>query len=92
MHTITKEQLRNLFEAIARVDTVTVVFLFLCAYILPSANLFNKKVNYPKFNAFVKFLTRAEAELAKEYFQDFHWKGTVLKVFYCWDFHLAAKN
>ncbi|KAJ3146581.1 hypothetical protein HDU86_008461 [Geranomyces michiganensis] len=58
--TITKEEVRDLFETIARVDTVT--------------------VNYPKFNAFVKLLTRAEADLIKERFHKYQWNGTMLKM------------
>ncbi|KAI8909327.1 hypothetical protein DFJ77DRAFT_118225 [Powellomyces hirtus] len=57
---ITKEQVRDLFETIARVDTVT--------------------VNYPKFNAFVKLLTRAEADLIKERFHKYMFNGTMLKM------------
>ncbi|KAI9099494.1 hypothetical protein DFS34DRAFT_73644 [Phlyctochytrium arcticum] len=57
---ITKEQVRDLFETIVRVDTVT--------------------VNYPKFNAFVKLLTRAEAELVKERFHKYQYNGTMLKM------------
>ncbi|KND02580.1 uncharacterized protein SPPG_03038 [Spizellomyces punctatus DAOM BR117] len=57
---ITKENVRDLFETIARVDTVT--------------------VNYPKFNAFVKLLTRAEADLVKDRFHKYQYNGTMLKM------------
>ncbi|KAJ3056585.1 hypothetical protein HK097_005748, partial [Rhizophlyctis rosea] len=57
---ISKEDVRDLFEAIARVDSVT--------------------VNYPKFNAFVKMLTRAEAELIRDRFNKFMLNGSMLKM------------
>ncbi|KAI8998351.1 hypothetical protein BC832DRAFT_230696 [Gaertneriomyces semiglobifer] len=57
---ITKEQIRDLFETIGRIDTVT--------------------VNYAKFNAFVKFLTRAEADLVKERFHKYMFNKSILKM------------
>ncbi|KAJ3038630.1 hypothetical protein HDV00_000474 [Rhizophlyctis rosea] len=57
---ISKEEVRDLFENVARVDSVT--------------------VNYPKFNAFVKLLTRAEADLIREKFNKFMFKGSMLKM------------